>query len=305
MLIDVKPKVKTINRAIIDAFWGIQMYSKQTLLERMESFFPEAVLDCLREIGGIGAETHIPVHLVGGSVRDLLLGGRMTDLDLVAEGNALHLADAIAQGIGGEINDRSQFGTVKLTIKGIPFDLATARTESYTSPGSLPTVAPGSLHDDLIRRDFTINAMVVRLDTDSFGELFDPLNGQIDLEERRIRVLHQNSFRDDASRILRAIRYEQRLDFHLDSNTERLTCRDKSYLGFFSGDRIRRELGKSLIEPSPEKVFRRAQQLGALSAIHADLNWDSNFNQLVTRSHLSHPEPKLLLYLALLLALLF
>ncbi len=181
------------------------------------------------------------------------------------------LADALAEALGGVASDRSQFGTAKLRVGGVSLDLVMARRESYAAPGALPTVEPGSLADDLARRDFSINAMAVSLSAVSWGDLADPFDGAGDLERRSIRVLHPASFRDDATRLFRAARYAGRLGFRLEPETERLAREGASFIDTISGDRVRRELERIFEEPRAADILRIADGLGLLGAIHPAL----------------------------------
>lgn len=169
--------------------------------------YPE--LDAVRETAG-----DVPVYLVGGAVRDLLLGRGRADLDLVVEGDAAALADRL----GAEPVEHERFATAKVRLDGHEVDIATARAETYARPGALPDVKPAGLEEDLARRDFTINAMALPL----WGEpeLIDPRRGYADLENGVLRVLHAGSFADDPTRALRAARYAARFDFALEPGTE-------------------------------------------------------------------------------------
>ncbi|KPJ51884.1 MAG: hypothetical protein AMJ37_03950, partial [Dehalococcoidia bacterium DG_18] len=165
-----------------------------------------------------------------------------------------------------------KFGTAKFRRGSLNIDLVTARSETYAKPGALPTVQPGTIRDDLLRRDFSINAMAIDLSPGSFGQLLDPHGGRSDLEQGRIiRILHKRSFIDDATRILRALRYEHRLGFKLEKNTERLLRKHKSMLDTISGDRVRHEFELILKEDSPEQILERAQALGVLRQLHPAL----------------------------------
>ena len=166
-------------------------------------------------------------------------------------------------------SDRSQFGTAKLRVGGVSLDLVMARRETYASPGALPTVEPGSLADDLARRDFSINAMAVSLSAESWGDLADPFDGAGDLERRSVRVLHPLSFRDDATRLFRAARYAGRLGFGLEP--ERLAREGASFIDTISGDRVRHELERIFEEPRAADILRIADGLGLLGAIHPAL----------------------------------
>lgn len=245
-----------------------------------QGFSPERVA-LLRAAGAMAERSGVPLYLVGGCVRDLLLGRPVLDLDLVAEGDVSALADGLAAELGGKVTARSQFGTVKLRVGETTLDLATSRSETYAQPGALPTVKPGPLAADLKRRDFSINAMAAHLSPERFGELVDPFGGYDDLLAKTVRVLHRMSFMDDATRILRGIRYEARLGFLMDVGTEALARRDARYLETISADRLRRELDRMLHEPEPERCLARAQEMGVLAAILPSLSWSASLNQEV------------------------
>ncbi len=181
------------------------------------------------------------------------------------------LAEALAKALGGVASDRSQFGTAKLRVGGVSLDLVMARRETYAAPGALPTVEPGSLADDLARRDFSINAMAVSLSAESWGDLADPFDGAGDLERRAVRVLHPGSFRDDATRLFRAARYAGRLGFGLEPETERLAREGAAFIDTISGDRVRHELERIFEEPRAADILRIADGLGLLGAIHPAL----------------------------------
>jgi tRNA nucleotidyltransferase (CCA-adding enzyme) len=215
-----------------------------------------------------------PVYLVGGAVRDALLGvPHGPDLDLVVEGEAGHLARQLAHALHGRAVVHRAFGTATITTPAISFDLATARRETYAAPGALPAVEPAGLADDLARRDFTVNAMAVSLAGDDAGRLHDPFRGARDLRMRRLRALHDGSFRDDATRILRAVRYEARLGFRLvprDEGLARAALRD-GMLARISGARLRAALALVCEEPQAVPALARLDELGALAAVEPAL----------------------------------
>ncbi len=219
----------------------------------------------------------LSLYLVGGPVRDLLLEKPVRDLDLVVEGDAQALASAIAARLEGQLVARSQFGTATLRLGKQSLDLVTARRETYLRPGALPQVTPSSIDDDLARRDFTINAMALPLTGPATGGLLDPHGGRADLAAGFVRVLHDASFVDDPTRILRAIRYEQRLGYRLDEATEQrlMEALDAGAMDTLSGDRLRRELAAALREAEPHRVLRRSAELGVLTAIHPAMGNDS------------------------------
>lgn len=241
------------------------------LASQIEKQLPEELVDFMHLAGKVAHSQRQNLYLVGGVVRDLLLGQPNLDLDLVVEGNAIDLAQQLAQIKQAKITTHTRFNTAKLRWDKWAVDLATARSETYTKPGALPTIKPDSLRDDLFRRDFTINTMAICLNPNHHGELIDLYGGKDDLEHKLIRILHEKSFTDDATRILRGLRYEQRLDFQLEPTTLQLLKRDISLLDTISGDRIRHELELIFREKYPEKVLRRADELGVLPKLHPDL----------------------------------
>ena len=253
----------------------------------------------LRIAGEVALEQGQGLYLVGGAVRDLLLGRANLDLDLVVEREAPRLASLLADRIGGKVVIHHRFGTAKLRHQNLTIDLATARAETYSRPGALPTVHTGSIADDLARRDFTINAMAIYLDPDNFGQLVDPFQGEKDLAHKLIRVLHPRSFVDDATRMLRAVRYEQRFDFQLQETTESLLRRDLSMIHTISGDRIRHELELIFKEALPEKPLRRAAELGVLQEIHAALKGNGWITKAFQQARSTANPPSLGLYLSL------
>ncbi|MFC2003758.1 polya polymerase, partial [Chloroflexota bacterium] len=178
------------------------------LTNKMTKQLPVELVNFMRVAGEVAASQGQSLYLAGGVARDLLLGRANFDLDLVMAGDAIALARQLTPVEQGSITTHPRFGTAKVQWDEWSIDFATARSETYASPGALPTVKPGSINDDLFRRDFTINAMAVYLTPDLYGELVDLYGGQDDLEHKLIRVMHEKSFIDDATRIWRALRYE-------------------------------------------------------------------------------------------------
>ncbi|MSP79439.1 MAG: CCA tRNA nucleotidyltransferase [Dehalococcoidia bacterium] len=254
----------------------------------------------LQDAGAIASRTGTPLYLVGGSVRDLLLGRPVLDLDLVAEGDVAALVAKLAAELKGEVASRSQFETFKLKTPVGTIDMATARTETYAQPGALPTVKSGSVADDLARRDFTINALAAHLSPAKFGSLVDGHGGEKDLAGKLIRVLHEHSFQDDATRILRAVRYEQRLGFTIEKKTEEWLRRDLRHLDAISPDRLRHELDRCFSEPLPESCLARAEQMGVLKAILRGLVWSDSLRQAVAGAREKKLELTPLVFLGLL-----
>jgi len=271
------------------------------LASKIKKQLPGELVEFMRVAGKLAQRRGQKLYLVGGVVRDLLLKRENFDLDLVVEGDAIALANELADEKQGKLVTHNRFGTAKLRWDGWSADLATARSETYAKACALPTVNPSTIKGDLFRRDFTINAMAVELNPGLYGQLLDLYGGLADLEEKLIRVLHEKSFIDDATRIWRAIRYEQRLDFQLEPQTLRLIKRDASYLKKVSGDRIRHELELIFEEELPEKTLQRADELGVLRQLQPGLkadNWlSTRYRQARQRSS---PTPSFGLYFALL-----
>jgi tRNA nucleotidyltransferase (CCA-adding enzyme) len=244
------------------------------LARQIKQYLPQQLLELVHDISGQAAKQEQRVYLVGGVVRDLLLGYPNFDLDLVVEGDAVKLAQQVAETSKAKLLAHHRFGTAKLRYENFTLDLATARKETYARPGALPAVTPGTLKDDLIRRDFSINAMAISLAANDSGELIDPYQGKNDLEHRLIRILHPGSFSDDATRILRGVRYEQRFGFEFEAQTAQLLKRDIPMLDTISGDRIRHELELIFKEKQPELVIKRLGELGVLPRISPSLKGD-------------------------------
>jgi tRNA nucleotidyltransferase (CCA-adding enzyme) len=241
------------------------------LASKINSYFPKELLELLQDTSTEANKLGQRVYLVGGIVRDLLIGYPNFDLDLVTEGDATELANRIARMSEAKLVIHPRFNTAKIKSGDFAIDIATARSETYARPGALPTVTPCPIEKDLFRRDFSINAMAISLTPEHYGELLDPYHGKDDLDAHLIRILHPGSFTDDATRILRAIRYEQRLGFNLEHETAQLLKRDISMLNTISGDRIRHELELIFREKYPEHVLKRLGELGALQRINRSL----------------------------------
>jgi tRNA nucleotidyltransferase (CCA-adding enzyme) len=232
------------------------------------------------------SEPYDGVYLVGGTVRDILLGEPNFDVDIAVEGDAIALARAVADALGGRVRAHPKFGTA-LVVYGDDqrIDVVTARTEFYDAPAALPSVEHATIREDLFRRDFTINAMAVSLKGDDFGRLVDPFHGRRDLEAKTIRVLHNLSFIDDPTRIFRAIRYESRYGFWMDEHTQRLArgTIEMGLVGDLSSARLRDELIALLEEGDAGASILRLAELGAGQAIHPHLAADEEAVQLLER----------------------
>ena len=262
------------------------------LAHKLEAALPPARLALLRAIADQAEQRQVALYVVGGFVRDLLLGTPSVDFDLVTEGDAIQLAQAMAQDYGGYVSSHRRFGTAKWKLDpaspalarlheaGQPgqlpasLDFVTARSEFYLHPTALPTIERGSIKLDLHRRDFTINTLALRLDGPYYGRLLDHWGGGHDLANGLVRVLHSLSFVDDPTRMLRAVRLEQRLGFQIEDRTLELQREARGLLHRVSGDRLRSELDLIFRENRLFAIMERLVELGLLTAIHPQLPWD-------------------------------
>jgi len=262
------------------------------LSDKISRLLPADLLDFLEKARTLAAKRGERLYIVGGIVRDLLLEKKGYDLDLTVEGDAISFVRELIEKDALKVTIHERFKTAKVKWKDHFIDIATARRESYSRPGALPTVEPGSIEDDLFRRDFTINAMAIDLSPDNYGQLVDFYGGLMDIKDNLIRFLHIGSFRDDATRIWRALRYEQRLGFNLEYNTQRMLKRDIAMLKIVSSNRIRYELECIFKEEKPEKVFMRAQKLGVLGSFRPALKGDDWLKEKFSRARaITYPEP--------------
>lgn len=221
-------------------------------------------LDVIREVA---LEKECRPFLVGGPVRDIILGRPAIDIDLTLEMGGSTLARALAKRIDGRVRSFPQFLTYKVTADGFPeIDIATARKERYRQPGSLPAVTAGRLKDDLLRRDFGINAIALDLLS---GQIHDPANGQLDIEQRHVRVLHAKSFLDDPTRVFRAIRLATRLDFTIESETVEWMhdAIGSGAMQTVSRERIWRELFLAMDEDRAPEILEQLTAHGALEVL--------------------------------------
>ncbi|HSJ58333.1 MAG TPA: CBS domain-containing protein, partial [Anaerolineae bacterium] len=266
---------------------------RRDIAQRIEATLPTALLDLLRVASDLAQELGYPLYVVGGFVRDLLLGEPNLDMDLVVEGDAIRLARRVARQIDARTRSHRRFGTAKIILEGreneygIPsLDFATARLEFYAHSAALPEVESGNIKADLHRRDFTINTLAIRLDSDHYGRLLDFYGGEEDLRNGVIRVLHSLSFIEDPTRIMRAARFEQRLGFEIEPRTAELIENALPMLSRVSAERLRHELYLIFAESEPERVLRRLDQLGVLHHIHPNLSCtDHTCSRFATLRH--------------------
>jgi tRNA nucleotidyltransferase (CCA-adding enzyme) len=225
----------------------------------------------------VASKRRSPLYLVGGAVRDLLLGKPVADIDLAIEGDGVVFARALARELGARPRPHERFGTVTLEFRdGSRLDIASTRAETYEARGALPSVAAAPLGRDLARRDFTINAIALRLAPRRRPVLIDPFGGVRDIGSGTIRMMHENSPQDDPTRAFRAVRYANRLRFRIDPRTRRW-IRQAAHHGAFdgvSGDRMRRELRLLFSEPDRATAVRLMGALGIDRMVDPDLRHD-------------------------------
>lgn len=226
----------------------------------------------------LGERRRVAVYLVGGPVRDIVMGRPSADLDLTVVGDGVAYAQALAVHLKAQVTTHPQFGTATLLLRdGLRLDVATARRERYVHPAALPEVFPGTIDEDLFRRDYSINAMAIRIAPRN-GELLDPFGGLTDLKKGILRVLHAESYRDDPTRILRGTRYAARYRFRFSPRDQELiqNALAEGVLRRLSGDRLFREFTLVLSEPAPEAALKVLRDRGVLEAVDPALAPDQN-----------------------------
>ncbi len=226
----------------------------------------------LRSLGEVARARGVRAYIVGGVVRDLLLGVPTSDLDVVVEDRAEAFAAAALEALGGSYKTYARFGTALfLPGDGTRVDIATARSETYASPGALPNVDPGTIGEDLVRRDFTINAMAASILAEDEGRLIDEHGGLEDLRDGTLRVLHDRSFLDDPTRLLRAVRFQARFGFAIEPLTDRLleSATASRALDTVTGERIMNEINLIVAENRPEPALLTLVDRGLTAAIEA------------------------------------
>ena len=263
---------------------------------------PPEQLTLLRIVADEASARGLPVYIVGGFVRDLLMGQPSLDLDIVVVGDAVALARALARKHGGKVTAHARFGTAswktddgrRTTDRELPpaIDLITSRRETYPQPAALPDVTPSTLEDDLRRRDFTINTLALRLDGGHFGELVDLYHGADDIARGIIRVLHPASFLDDPTRMFRAVRYEQRYGFAIAPETLALIPAALPQVAALSAERLRHELDLIFDEPRAAHMLARLAELGLLKAIENALPWGDDLRERLDSGLAVSPGPE-------------
>lgn len=261
--------------------------TERNLSNIISNHFPPSVIKILRLAGEVADSMGFVAYLVGGSVRDLIMGQENLDIDIVIEGDGISFANELSKRIGAKIRTHQRFGTAQVFIGELKIDIATARTEYYESPAALPTVETSSIKKDLYRRDFTINTLAIKLNPKDFGLLIDFFGGQRDIKEKTIRVLHNLSFIEDPTRAFRAIRFSERFGFKLSKHTETL-IRSALRMNLFeklTGTRIYEELLLTFNETEPVKTIKRLSEYGLLKVIHPEIRFDKKMESVLQGIH--------------------
>jgi len=281
----------TPDERIVSVFSCMQQAFLAAATAEMKRYIeklPKEIIKLLRISGRVAVGLNFRAYVVGGFVRDLILGVRNFDVDIVVEGDGIVFAEALSSKLKGKVVRHRRFGTATvITPNRFKIDIATARREVYQTPAQLPTVYQGLIRDDLKRRDFTINAMAIDIDKGHFGELLDFFNCQEDLRKGKIRILHDRSFIDDPTRILRAVRFEQRFRFKIEPHTERLLRQAArlKMLDIVQKHRIRDELILMLKEEDPIRCIKRLNDLYGFSFLYPGLNLSDKTFRLLKDVH--------------------
>ncbi len=273
--------------------------SRKKISSLIQERFPSFIVNLLQTTGEMADEIDMNAYLVGGSVRDLLRGEQNLDIDIVIEGDGIRFAGELSRRLHGKLRIHDAFQTAKITEIRFPIsdsrlpishfimDIATARTEYYEKPATLPKVETSSIKKDLYRRDFTINTLAVKLNKKDFGTLIDFFGAQRDIKEKTIRVLHNLSFIEDPTRAFRAVRFSERFGFKISKHTQNLI---KSALRFnlfdkLSGARLYDELLLTFHETEPVRALKRLSDYGLLKVIHPELKFSEQFGSLFQKIH--------------------
>ena len=250
----------------------------------IEERFPKPILNALHNLGEMAFEMGFSSFLVGGTVRDLILKRPNIDIDIVVEGDAIKLAHKFGETHQCKVYSHSHFSTAAIFLSpDLKIDLATARMEFYAEPAALPVVESSSVKLDMYRRDFTINTLLCYLSPERFGELLDFFGAYQDLKDGQIRILHTLSFVEDPTRILRALRFEQRFGFAISKSTMRMlrSAIQQGYLARLDGHRLFSEIKLILQEDDPRQIIARMNELKILSHIHPQLYLDDREQKLL------------------------
>jgi tRNA nucleotidyltransferase (CCA-adding enzyme) len=287
--------MRILQEEMVKSEKGVSVFESQPLHARkklisklMKERFPERIHNLLVEFGRVGDQLGYSVYAVGGFVRDLLLRVENLDVDIVVEGDGIHLAEEFEKKFQCRIRTHKKFGTaIMLFPDGLKVDFATARWEVYDAPAALPTVESASIKMDLSRRDFTVNTLAIQLNPRTFGALIDFFGGVKDVKEKIIRVLHNLSFVEDPTRVFRAIRFEQRFGFQIGKHTQNL-MKNAVKMGFLerlSGGRVLSELILILQEEDPLPALKRMRDFNLFHFLHPSLKFDEQAEVLFAQIH--------------------
>lgn len=262
---------------------GATRLKRKNFARLVMEIVPKPLLQLLQQLGELAEQLDFKIYLVGGFVRDLLLRTPSFDIDIVVEGDGIEFARQVAGPLGARLKEHQKFATAVLVCAdGQKIDVASARLEYYSAPAALPEVEHASIRHDLYRRDFSINTLAMILNRSKFGQVLDFFGGQRDLKDHSIRVLHNLSFVEDPTRAFRGVRFEQRLNFSMGAQTERL-LRSAVAMGVVSrvgGRRILNELRHILGEEQVIPALKRLEQLGLLAFISPGLVFDAEAERL-------------------------
>ncbi len=286
---DILMNLYTKEFSDISEFYERRLFSQpkvKNVSQKLKSFLPEELFEMVKKIGELADREGVNAYIVGGFVRDLVIGRKNFDIDIVIEGDATLFAKRLAKAFNAKIHTFDRFKTATVIFKnGMRIDFASARTEIYRAPGALPEVDMAPLKKDLMRRDFTINTLAVKINAKEFGKLIDFFGGLKDIRDRKIRVLHSLSFVEDPTRILRALRFATRYRFELGKHTERLLkmAVERKLFRAVEGQRIYHELKQILLEDNPLRVVNKLHKYGILSSLFEGLNWNRTKKDLFER----------------------
>jgi len=264
---------------------------RRNVAKLMREFLPQEFFEILKIAGELADELGYGAYLVGGSVRDLLMRIPSQDIDIVVEGDGIKFSLELAKKINGRVTSHLRFATAKIIKElqkdgkplNLNIDVATARTEYYESPASMPKVETSSIKKDLYRRDFTINALAVKLNSKDFGILIDFFGGQRDIKDKKIRVLHNLSFVEDPTRAIRAVRFAEKLGFKISKHTENLIklAVKMEIFDKLKGSRLYEEIILLFKETLPHQAIKRLKDYGLLRVIHPSLEGKDIYNILL------------------------
>jgi tRNA nucleotidyltransferase (CCA-adding enzyme) len=259
---------------------------KKNIASLLKERIPDKIIKLLKDLGEIADGLDFSAYLVGGLVRDVILKRRNLDVDIVIEGDGIKFAKTCADHLGAKVRSYPKFGTAVLVMPdGFKIDIATARMEHYESPAALPVVKLSSLRRDLFRRDFTINTLAVHLNKGHYGTLIDHFGAMRDIKERVLRVIHNLSFVEDPTRILRAIRFEQRFGFRIGKLTKSLIQNAVNIRCFenLSGQRLFVELKLILKEEDPAGAIERMDGYDLLRFFSPELKLTEEVREILKR----------------------